>query len=73
MREYWWQQILYVCPDPLRLALENINNNEKTLFILNGLNSDYVIEWESIYIKCVLFVYKNLEIYESVTSMTVMV
>ena len=58
MREHLWNDVENACPDMLQRHLKCMNNLDKCIFMLNGLNSQYIDEWQDIYVTFAVFVYK---------------
>ena len=57
VRELDWYKVIEMCPKQLVREMEAKSKRELCMFILNGLNSDYVDEWKDIYSAISLFVY----------------
>ena len=57
-REVLWNNVLELCPRALIIGLDNMSNKDLCVFILNGLNSKYIMEWGFLYSALVTFMYE---------------
>jgi len=57
VRELNWSKVTELCPKQLVTEMEAKSKRELCVFILNGLNCDYVDEWKDIYSAISLYVY----------------
>ena len=56
-----WTRVIESMPAALISSIECMNTSEKLVFILSGLNCEYVSEWRDIYEEIVNFIF----LYES--------
>ena len=52
-----WARGKQSIPEALISSVEHMNTSEKTVFILSGLNCEYVSEWIDIYKEIVNFIF----------------
>ncbi len=56
LRETMWQTVIGTMPTAMAADLEVMNSYQKVVFILSGLKSSYILEWNEIYVSLVKFV-----------------
>ena len=56
-RVKWWTRVIESMPAALISSIECMNTSEKLVFILSGLNCEYVSEWRDIYEEIVNFIF----------------
>ena len=56
-RNIYWAEVKKCCPERLFLEIEQMTNEQKTSFILNGLNNAFTIEWMEMYSVVANFIY----------------
>jgi len=49
IRELYWNNIIRVCPGQLLKEIVKMNLKDRSKFILNGFNSNYIHEWNDLY------------------------
>ena len=52
-----WTRVKQSMPQALISSVEHTNTSEKIVFILRGLNCEYVSEWRDIYEEIVIFMF----------------
>ena len=52
-----WTRVIEPMPAALISSIECMNTSEKLVFILSGLNCEYVSEWRNIYEEIVNFIF----------------
>ena len=58
LRHSQWQMVKNSAPPALRLELDNMNDSEKSVFILSGLKCPYTAEWADMYINIINYCYE---------------
>ena len=53
-----WTHVLHMAPEPLAEDLMTMDIHERTKFILNSMNCDFVHEWRDLYVALCQYVYK---------------
>ena len=56
LRSVLWEQVKDVAPNGLMSSLDQMTLENKTKFIVNGMNSDYIKEWQLLYEKLLQFI-----------------
>ncbi len=54
-----WSKVKDVMPNAMSQDVSNMSNQEKMLFIANGMNSEMTVEWSPLYHQMTVFV-KNV-------------
>ena len=59
-RRRLWKNVTDVCPEQMRVEMESMPVKARVKFVLNALNSKFIIEWfevykEILYFVCILF------------------
>ena len=66
LRETLWGNVISSMPTPMAEHINNIPIPDKTLFILSGMYSKYIEEWDGIYVSMLKFV---SQLYKSAARM----
>ena len=56
-RDLYWTQVLAACPERLRTEIMSMSNKDRAIFLLNGMNCDFVQEWCPLYYNIAQLVY----------------
>ena len=48
-RNKLWNEVMKSCSQSLKDELQNMSSDEKTVFLLTGLNSGYISEWAELF------------------------
>ena len=60
-----WEKVLDLCPGSLGIELNRMSKRDRTRFILNGFNCQYISEWKDTYNALIKFVYNAVSEYEN--------
>jgi len=55
-RQALWAEVVQCAPEAMLASLESMTLQARTIFLINGLNSDYVMEWQLLYEKIALYI-----------------
>ena len=50
--------VLELCPRALIVGMDNMSKKDLCIFMLNGLNSKYIMEWDLLYSALITFMYE---------------
>lgn len=57
-RDVMWHQVTTSMPEAMSREVTSMNFDGRSVFLLSGLRSEYVTEWNSIYLSILTFVFK---------------